>query len=115
MAENLLLALVTALLSSVLTLGAAVLFYQRVLARRVDERLEAIAVDFTARLESTAKDLGPALEVHVRDGVREALISFARPQSVAETTRTVTRTGAGLVEEGLNTLFGRPRKPGGRG
>ncbi len=114
MADAILLALVTAALSSIMTLGLAVVLYQRYLAARVEQRLNDVAEDFTARLQAVAKDLGPTLEAHVRDGVREGLMSLARPQTVAETTANVTRTGAGLVEEGLNTLFGRPRKPPGR-
>ena len=114
MAGAIILALVTAALSSVLTLALAAVLYQRYLAAVIDQRLEEIAADFTARFEAVAEEFGPRLESHVRDGVREGVVSLARPESVAETTMHVTKTGAGLVEEGLNTLFGRPRKPSGR-
>lgn len=114
MAGELILALVTAALSSVLTLGLALLFYRHYLAARLEQRLDALAADFTARLEQVAEDFGPKLEAHVREGVRDGVVSLAKPQSVAETTMSVTRSGAGLVEDGLNTLFGRPRKPPGR-
>ncbi len=87
----------TAILSSVFTLGAAYLFYVRIARPRLRSAWEA-----------QQDDLGDLIQERVRAGVLDALQSVAKGDPLVTATRSVTRTGASLVEGGLNALFGAP-------
>lgn len=92
----------TAVLSCVLTLGVAWLLYRRVAEPRLREAWRA-----------QQDDLGDLIQQRVRAGVIDALQSVAKGDPLVSATRSVTRTGASLVEGGLNALFGAPPRRGG--
>jgi hypothetical protein len=91
----------TAILSCALTLGVAALYFRNVAEPRL-----------RASYEEQIEHLGDLVQERVRAGVLDALNSVAKGDPLVKATRTVTRTGASLVEEGLNVLLGggvRPR------
>lgn len=95
--------ILTALLSSAVTLLGAWLVYERVIKPNLIESLEAA-------LERT----GVSIERRVKRGVVEGLSAAASGEVLRDTTRKVTATGAKVLEEGLGALLG-PRKPRDRG
>jgi len=76
--------LLTALLSSVFTLGLALLVYQRYLKRRLESEIDRLS-----------REWGETIEERVRRGVVEGVKSLPS-----------TETAIGLVRSGLDTLMG---------
>lgn len=101
--------LIGALLNAVVTLGLAALVYLLVLRPALDRRLEQLAQEIETRVqrgvEAAGYEMLPAFRTQVREGFLEAIAQWPSSEF-----RNVTRTGAGLVEDGLNSLFGRRRK-----
>lgn len=90
----------TALLTSAFTLGAAWLVFQRHLKARLEEAIEAKAAELSAVLEARVRD-------GVRRGIRDGLVDL--PSDVMRKTRRgITETGAGLLGDGINTILGTP-------
>lgn len=116
--------LATAALSSIGTLALAYLLF-RLFRRRWQERLDAefasrraaVLEEMEARLEAVGERLrerlGKTVEDGVRSGIAAALKDLPSSDLVKDTTRSVARTGAELLGEGLNVLFGsRDRRRG---
>ena len=94
-----LIVIITALLSSIFTVVLAWYVYKRYLARSVEAQLDA-------RLE----ELGELIESRVRKGVLDAVASIPSTEVLRGATDTVAKTGATLIQEGLNTLLGGRKK-----
>ena len=101
--------IVTAFLSSAMTLLVAALFYSFILQPRLQKQLQEVAEEIETRVksgvEAAGEDMLPAFREQVREGFLEALAQWPSNEF-----RQVTRTGAEIVEDGLNTLFGRRPK-----
>jgi len=101
--------LITAFVSACLTLVLAGLIYWLVLSPLLDKRLEQLAAEIEHRVkrgvEAAGNDMLPAFRTQVREGFLEAIAQWPSSEF-----RNVTRTGAEIVEEGINSLFGRRRK-----
>ena len=108
--ELIVLVVATAFLSSLLTVGLAVLVFRRV-AGRMEERLEQKLHD---RLAQTAEEVGQAMETRLRTVVADAVRDFRRASIAEGASRTVATAGADLVQEGLRILMGGPPRPPGR-
>ena len=89
----------TAVLSTALTLGAALLFYRTILEPKLRDVLARELGGF-----------GDMIEQRVRAGVLLALRDAASGDSLLRATRKVTRSGASLVEDGLSALLGGGRR-----
>jgi len=97
MLEHVLLALLTAVVSSLLTLGLA----YWILKRRFQDRLEA-------RLAEIREEFGREIQLRVREGIVDGVTSLPSAEVLGRTQRTVTGTAADLFRAGLGTLFGTP-------
>jgi hypothetical protein len=110
MLTSLLMVVLTAVLSSLCTLGVAGWFYQARLRERLDRRVEALAEELERRVHDGVKAAGiellPAFQERVEAGFKNAMASLPEKGASA-----VAKAGASLIGEGLNTLFGR-REPG---
>ncbi len=90
----------TAVLTSAVTLGAAWLVFQRYLKARLNEAIEAKATELSAVLEARVRD-------GVRRGIRDGLVDL--PSDVMRKTRRgITETGVGMLGDGINTILGTP-------
>ena len=103
---------VTALLSSVLTLAGAWILYKTVLEKRLDQQLLEIQDEFERRVKQGVRDAGtdllPELRKEVAAGFSDAIRSS--PVSAVEGGVKVVAESAGLLEKGLGSLFGlRPK------
>lgn len=98
----------TAVLSSLITLGLTYWIYERRLRERLETRMEELADILEARVHKGVKEAGidllPAFQERVEAGFKEAMVNL--PEKGA----TIAKVGAGLIGEGLSTLFGRRDK-----
>lgn len=95
---------VTALLSSVCTLG----FAYWVFSRRIRPRLDA---EIEARMRRMEEEMGQLIRARVRQGVLDAVTALPSTNVLRETQKTVVRTATDLVEGGLSALLGdKPRR-----
>jgi hypothetical protein len=96
----------TAILSSVCTLGFSYWLYSRRWHDRLEARLVEIADTLEGRVRKGVKDAGiellPAFQERVEAGFKNALADIQQ-QGVS----TIARAGASIIEEGLSTLFGK--------
>lgn len=100
---------VTALLSSVLTLAGAWLIYKSVLEKRLDRQITEIQLEFERRVKTGAlaagEELLPQLRKEVEQGFNDALRNS--PASAVESGVKVAAESANL----LGSLFGlKPRR-----
>ncbi len=70
------------------------------LARQFDE-------EFKQRLDEAADVLAARVEEAVRRGVMDGFTRLASKEVLEGTTRTIAKTGADIVEEGLGRILGR--------
>jgi hypothetical protein len=107
---TILLMVVTAVLSSLCTLGLSYWLYETRLRSRLETRLVELADTLEIRVHKGVKDAGiellPAFQERVEAGFKNAMASLPEKGATA-----VAKAGASLIGEGLNTLFGR-REPG---
>lgn len=100
--------IVTAVLSSLLTVSIAALWFQfrtrPSLMRQLDE-------EFRDRLGEASEVIGERVEEAVRQGLIEGVSALPTREFLEGTTRTLARTSAEMVEERVNRLF---RRRGGR-
>jgi len=101
--------LITAAVSAVITITLAALLYWLILRPRLEKQLQEMAQEIEARVKSGVEAAGqemlPAFRTQVREGFMEGVSQWPSSEF-----RNVTRTGAEIVEDGLNTLFGRRPK-----
>ena len=105
-----LLVLVTALLSAGFTALLLVVVFRRRILPELEQRLGE-------RLEAAREDFAQSVERSVRKGFLDGVSSLPSREMLQDTTRTIARTGMGLVGDSLNTLLGGRRgsqKPGER-
>ena len=114
MMQTIIVIMLTAVLSSGLTLVLAYLLYRLYFEKQLDQQLNQMQVEFEARVKSgvtaAAMDLLPELRAQVKLGFLDAL-QESRAAGLVEDTAKVMATGAGLVENGLSVLLGLGSKP----
>lgn len=94
--------ILTALASSLITVGILAWYFQRVLLPRLER-------DFERLLRAATAELGREVEERVKRGVLEGVAAIPSAEMLQQTTRTVAQTGVDLVGAGLNSLLGRKR------
>lgn len=109
MQETILVILGTALLTAFLSAGLFILYYRRVLQPELDRQLERAGVMLEERVKKGVLSAGEELLPRFRDKVTEGFTRALSEWPSSEFSR-VAKTGANLVEEGLNTLFGKRRE-----
>ncbi len=92
--------LLTAVLTSAITLGVGYWIYDRHLKARVQQ-----AVD------EKIEKLGATMEERVRNGIVQGVASIPSVEVIRGTTRTMAETGVNIIGESLGAIFGKPRKP----
>lgn len=93
-------AIVAAVLASALTLAAVIWYWTRIAEPRA-----------RAALEEIGRQIGEDIEARVRTGVRKGIADAASAETLLSATQKATRTGASLVEDGINVLLGgKPKK-----
>lgn len=104
--------LATALLASVLTLLLALVCWRAFLQKRLDAKLEEAANRLKERVKEGVTDAGrellPAFRQEVEAGFREALTHGITESLIDKTAGAALRTGATLVEQGLNLVRAAP-------
>ena len=93
--------LLTALLSSLLTLGLGYLIFEKYLK---DQLLEHVDL----HLDEASERIGREVEQRVKKGVVEGVASISSTEVIAGATRTAARSGVDLV----STLLGGGRRSG---
>lgn len=101
------LALMTALMSSVLTWLIAYLFYRKHLERRIEALREQVGAEVEERVRQGAvkagEELLPQFRREVTAGFRDALVG-------TDVARTMAKTGADIVGGSLDALFGQRKR-----
>lgn len=116
MVHDVMLVVMTALMSSVVTLLLSYLLYRRYIEPRLDRQLQQIQAEFEARVKAGVQEAGmellPDLRQQVKLGFTDALSESHTAGLVEETAKVMSvgkDLGAGIVETGLNALFGRSK------
>ncbi|HYQ90533.1 MAG TPA: hypothetical protein VES89_00280 [Candidatus Competibacteraceae bacterium] len=109
---DLVLILVTVLLSSVLTLLLALAWWRLFLKRRLEAEREAVAHRLRERVKEgvmeAGQDLLPAFRQAVEAGFRDALTGGIAPSLLDKTAGTALRTRVSLVAQGLDFVRAAP-------
>lgn len=98
----------TAILSSLMTLGIA----YWVIRKLIEERAEETVQEITKRFK---EDVGPELEQRVAQGVRSGFASLPSREVIRDTTRNMAKTGADIVGDTLKPFLkqkGSSSRPG---
>ncbi len=90
--------ILTAVLSSLLTLGVAYYFIRKL----VQERGEKTVREITERFKN---DVGPELEKRVAQGVRSGFASLPSREVLRDTTRNMAKTGVDIVGDTLKPFL----------
>ncbi len=106
MLNQILTIVLTALLSSALTIGLAWWLYERRLKAELDAQLEAAVAEVDDKLQGALETLGDIVEVRVKQGILSGVAAIPSSEVLADTTKSVARTGAELASKGLSALFG---------
>lgn len=101
MLEPIVVIIATALLSSVITLLCAWLWWQRIWHREMEQRLRDLH-----------DDIGRTVEVRTRRAVADALADINAGDVLREATWKAARSGSDFLSEGLTAIFGRRRSDG---
>ncbi len=102
MLTQFLFALLTAVLASALTLGAAYYLFQRRWRPRLEDELRAREAELDKKLE----DYGEEIRERVRQGIVDGVAAIPSSETIREGTRSLAKTGADIVSAGLETLLG---------
>ena len=112
---DLLLVVVTAVLSAALTGAALYLLWSRRIMPQLEAQARAVAEEVTddavRRLREealrTGDDLAPKFRQAMRDGIQDAV--FAPPtERIGQTARGVTNAGVTVMDAAFRRLFGAP-------
>ena len=95
--------IVTAVICALCTIGAAAWYVARVIEPRFRKILDARSDEFASTVEARVK-------AGVEEGIKSGIEKAASADTLVRATRTATRSGASLVEDGLNVLLGTPRR-----
>ena len=96
----------TALLSSALTVGLAWWLYQRRLKAELEAQLESAVAEVDGKLRQALEALGDIVEERVKQGILNGVAAIPSSEVLADTTKSVARTGAELATKGLSALLG---------
>lgn len=99
--------LLTAIASAVLTTLLLGAYWQRVARPRLERDLKR---ELGARLEKGTEILEGRIEKAVRRGVLEGVAALTSKEVLQDTTRSLARSGAEIVESRINQIFGRRRR-----
>ena len=88
---------ITALVTSAVTLGAAWLVFQRYLKNRINAAVDAKAAELSTIFEARVRD-------GVRRGIRDGLTDL--PGDVVRRTRRGITDPVGVIGDGLNSILG---------
>lgn len=102
MAQPILIIMLTAVLSSSLTLLFAWLLFQRFWRR-----------DIERRLRDWHDEVGRTVEIRVKRAVVESLSDMNTVDVLRDTTWKAAKSGSDLLSDGINVLFGKRRKASG--
>ena len=100
---TLLVIILTAVLSAGLTLAAVALYLRRVVMPQLQDTLET-------RARALAETIEERVQAGVEAGIQSGIENAASADTLVRATRSATRSGASLVEDGLNVLLGTPRR-----
>ncbi|WP_108664036.1 hypothetical protein [Euzebya rosea] len=115
---DLLLVVVTAVLSAALTGAVLYWLWSRRVMPVLEDRARTVAEEVTAdavvRLREealrTGDDLAPKFRQAMRDGIQDAV--FAPPtERIGQTARGVTNAGVNVMDAAFRRLFGSPADP----
>lgn len=98
--------ILTAVLSSLFTLGLG--YY--VMRRLLQEHAQKNANKF---IDQVKEEIGPVIEERVKQGVKDGVASIPSREVLRETTRTMAKTGVDIVGDTLKPLLnkrGNPRR-----
>jgi sensor domain CHASE-containing protein len=98
--------LLTAVLSSLLTVGLVLVLAGRVM-RRIEMQVER---RLREELDHTARIVGEELEARLQKVISDAVAELKRSSLAGAASRSVAATGAELMQEGLRILMGGPPK-----
>jgi len=104
MLTDILLVVVTALLSSACTLGAAWWLWERRLRSRLDHRIAELRGEVN-------EELGETIRRQVRQGILDGVAAIPSGELLRNTQRGLTDTAAELVRGGLSSILGTGRRP----
>jgi len=111
MLTHLLSIVLTALLSSICTLGLAYWIIRRHLTHRLEEEIEAaselIREKVEEGLEEAGRELLPEFREEVREGFKQAMVDTMTGDLIDQTARRVVQKSSGIVG---NLLFGKPKQ-----
>jgi transposase len=88
--------LFSALVASLLTIGAAWFWWRKWLSRELD-----------ILLDEKIEKLGDEIEQRVRQGVVNGVASIPSAEVLQSATRTASKTGAAIIGEGIAAILGR--------
>jgi HAMP domain-containing protein len=95
--------IVTAVLCAACTVGVAAWYVSKVLEPRLQKMVDA-------RSEALAQTIEARVKAGVEAGIQSGIEKAASADTLVRATRSATRSGASLVEDGLNVLLGTPRR-----
>ncbi|MCG8316805.1 MAG: hypothetical protein MI976_26615 [Pseudomonadales bacterium] len=98
MLSQILVILLTALLSSLLTLGIAYFVIRKLIDDKADDTIKEITTRFK-------EDIGPELEQRVAQGVRNGFASLPSREVIRDTTRNMAKTGVDIVGDTLKPFL----------
>lgn len=99
--------LLTAVLSALLTVALVGVYFQYHARPRLERELEA---KLGRRFEKGTAILEERIEKAVRRGVLEGVAALTSKEVLQDTTRSLARSGAEIVESRINQIFGRRRR-----
>ena len=121
MIESILLVFGTAILSSILTWGAAILLFRWHLKERVQRELDDLGESLKDKLRAgvleAGRELKPEFREEVREGFKEAMASAMSGDLIEQSAKSAVQKGSSIVENSLRFLMGgqgRPEEPGSR-
>ena len=121
MVQNILIIFGTAVLSSILTWGAALLLFRWHLKERIARELDDLGESLKERLRAgvleAGRELKPEFREEVREGFKEAMSSAMSGDLIEQSAKNAVQKGSSIVENSLRFLMGdkgRPEEPGHR-
>ena len=109
MQDTILIVIITALVTSLTTLALAYLLYRAKLKHELEASIKRLGDTLEERVHDGVLRAGDELLPKFRDKVTEGFTKALAEWPTSEVTR-MARSGANLVEEGLNTIFGKKRE-----
>lgn len=105
-----LVSLLSAALTSLLTWVLAWAFYRARLASQLDVLREQLASEVEARVRQGALDAGQELLPEFKQAVTEGFMDAMRGMARGEMAKTFAKTGAEIVGGSLDSLFGQRKR-----